>query len=90
MSTPDPTRDLEAATQRVRELSEQVVEQAKKNGLAWMEGYERMLKNLLDLEEQAAKGMGTEWASTLATAHANFVKDTSEVLFSAIRQQLKT
>ncbi|HET6257817.1 MAG TPA: hypothetical protein VFE39_04115 [Pseudonocardia sp.] len=90
MSTPDPTRDLEAATQRVRELSEQVVEQAKKNGLAWMEGYERMLKNLLDLEEQAAKGTGAEWASTLATAHANFVKDTSEVLFSAMRQQLKT
>jgi hypothetical protein len=90
MSTPDPTRDIEAATQRVRELSEQVVEQAKKNGLAWMEGYERMLKNLLDLEEQAAKGTGAEWASTLATAHANFVKDTSEVLFSAMRQQLKT
>jgi hypothetical protein len=90
MSTPDPTRDLEAATQRVRELSEQVVEQAKKNGLAWLEGYERLLKNLLDLEEQAAKGTGAEWASTLATAHANFVKDTSEVLFSAMRQQLKT
>jgi hypothetical protein len=90
MSTPDPTRDIEAATQRVRELSEQVVEQAKKNGLAWMEGYERVLKNLLDLEEQAAKGTGAEWAGTLATAHANFVRDTSEVLFSAMREQLKT
>jgi hypothetical protein len=90
MSTPDPTRDIEAATQRVRELSEQVVEQAKKNGLAWMEGYERVLKNLLDLEEQAAKGPGAEWAGTLATAHANFVRDTSEVLFSAMREQLKT
>jgi hypothetical protein len=90
MSTPDPTRDLEAATQRVRELSEQVVEQAKKNGLAWMEGYERVLKNLLDLEEQAAKGTRAEWASTLASAHANFVRDTSEVVFSAMRQQLKT
>jgi hypothetical protein len=90
MSTPDPMRDLEAATQRVRELSEQVVEQAKKNGLAWMEGYERVLKNLLDLEEQAAKGTGAEWASTLATAHANFVRDTSEVLLSAMSQQLKT
>ncbi|MCU1666024.1 MAG: hypothetical protein QOI36_47 [Pseudonocardiales bacterium] len=90
MSTPDPTRDIEAATQRVRELSEQVVEQAKKNGLAWMEGYERVLKDLLDLEEQAAKGTGAEWAGTLATAHANFVRDTSEVLFSAMREQLKT
>jgi hypothetical protein len=49
-----------------------------------------VLKNLLDLEEQAAKGTGAEWAGTLATAHANFVRDTSEVLFSAMREQLKT
>jgi hypothetical protein len=31
--------DLEAVTQRVRDLSEQVVSQAKKNGLTFLEGY---------------------------------------------------
>jgi hypothetical protein len=87
-STPDAAGDLEAATKRVRELSEQVVAQAKQNGLAWLEGYERVLRNLLDLEEQAAKGTGAEWASTLATTHANFVRETSEVVFGALRQQL--
>jgi len=80
--------DMEAAVQRVRDLGEQVAEQARKNGLAWLEGYERVLRNLLDLEEQAAKGSGAEWASTLATTHANFVRETSEVVFGALRQQL--
>ncbi|GEL18855.1 hypothetical protein [Pseudonocardia asaccharolytica] len=89
MSTPDTT-DVEAATQRVRELSDQVITQAKQNGLAWLEGYEKVLQNLLDLEEQAAKGTGMEWASALATTHANFVRETSEVFFNALRQQFKS
>ena len=89
-TTPDASSDVEAATQRVRELSEQVVAQAKKNGLVWLEGYERMLKQMLDFEEQAAKGTGEEWARTLATTHANFVRETSEVFFGAMREQLKS
>jgi hypothetical protein len=92
MSEPgsDAARDMEAAAKRVRELSEQVVAQAKLNGLAWLEGYERVLKNMLDLEEQAAKGTGADWATTLATTHANFVRETSEVFFASMRDQLKS
>jgi hypothetical protein len=90
MTTPDMSPDLEAATQRVRELSEQVLTQAKQNGLAWLESYERVLRTMLDLEEQAARGTGVEWASSLATAHANFVRETSQAFFGAMREQLKT
>ena len=90
MTGPEMSADMEAAVQRVRDLGEQVAEQARKNGLAWLEGYERVLKNLLDLEEQAAKGSGAEWASTLATTQANFVRSTSEVVLGALRQQLKS
>jgi hypothetical protein len=94
MSTTDTSAaggvDLEAATQRVRDLSEQVMNQAKKNGLTFLEGYERMLKQLLDLEEQAAKGTGQDWATTLATTHANFVRETSQVFFGAMKDQLKS
>ena len=49
-----PEGQLEAAVMRVQELSEQVAAQAKENGLSWLEGYEKVLKNLLDLEEEAA------------------------------------
>jgi hypothetical protein len=58
--------------------------------LIWLEGYERVLKNLLDLQEQAAKSAGADWASTLASTHANFVRETSEVFFNAMREQLKS
>ena len=94
MSTTDSSStagvDLEAVAQRVRDLSEQVMAQAKKNGLTFLEGYERVLKNMLDLEEQAAKGTGQDWATTLATTHANFVRETSEVFLGAARDQLKS
>jgi len=90
MTVPDVSADLEATAKRVKELSDRVAAQAKENGLAWLEGYEKVLKNLLDLEEQAAKGTGIDWATTLATSHANFVRETSEVFFTAVSKQLKS
>jgi hypothetical protein len=87
---PEMPADLQAAAQRVQELSTQVVEKAKENGLAWLEGYERLLKNFLDLEEQAAGNTGADWATSLASTHANFIRETSEVVFGAMRQQLQT
>ncbi len=86
----DAAAELEAAAKRVQELSTQVTDQAKKNGLAWLEGYEKILKNMLDLEEEAAKKSGMDWAQTLATTHANFVRDASEVFFSTLSKQLKS
>jgi hypothetical protein len=81
---------LEAAVMRVQELSEQVAAQAKENGLSWLEGYEKVLKNLLDLEEEAAKTTGVEWATTLATAHAKVVREASDVFFQTLSKQLKS
>jgi hypothetical protein len=82
-------RDIDAAAERVRELSNQVVAQAKQNGLAWLESYERLLESMLDLEEQAAKGTGADWAVTLATTHADFVRQASEVFLKTLREQLE-
>ncbi len=90
MTMPDIPADLDAAAKRVQEVSDQVLAQAKKNGLVWLEGYERILKNMLELEEQAAKRSGVDWATTLATSHANFVRDTSEVFFQSLSSQLKS
>jgi hypothetical protein len=90
MTLPDVSANLDAAAKRVKELSDQVAAQAKKNGLEWLENYEKVLKNMLDLEEQAAKQSGVDWATTLATTHANFVRETSEIFFSAMSKQLKS
>ena len=42
-SIPDVSADLEGAAKRVAELSEQVAVRAKETGLAWLEGYEKVL-----------------------------------------------
>lgn len=89
MTTPDMSAEMDAAAKRVQELGTQVAEQARKNGLAWLEGYEKVLTTMLDLEEQAARQTGNELATTLATSHANFVRATSEVFFSTMGAQLK-
>lgn len=90
MTLPDVSANLDAAAKRVKELGDQVAAQAKKNGLEWLEGYEKVLKNMLDLEEQGAKKSGVDWAATMATTHANFVRETSEIFFSAMSKQLKS
>ncbi len=86
----DSTPDIQAAVQRVQELSSQVTELARKNGLVWLEGYEQVLKNMLDLEQKAADNSGMDWASSLATMHANFVRQTSELFFNTLSAQLKS
>jgi hypothetical protein len=83
------TPDVEQAAQRVRELSERVIEQAKQSGLSWLEAYEKVLESMLRLEQQAAQGTNVEWISTLATAQADFVREVSQVYLDAMRSQLR-
>jgi len=87
-STEGYTPDLEAAAQRVRQLSEKLLETSKKNGLVWLETYEKVLNSMLALEEQAARGTQVDWISTLATTHADFVREVSQAYLNTIRQQL--
>jgi hypothetical protein len=87
--TPSFTPDLEQASQRVRELSERFIDQAKRSGLSWLEAYEKVLESMLRLQQQAAQGTNVEWVSTLATTQADFVREVSQVYLDAMRSQLK-
>ncbi|MCV2487773.1 hypothetical protein OF117_00230 [Geodermatophilus sp. YIM 151500] len=82
--------DIDALTRRVRELSDQVLDQARRNGRAYLEGYERLLDTLLDLERRAAEGSGQDWASALASTHASLVRQTSEMFLGAVRDHLRS
>ena len=87
--TPSFTPDLEQASQRVRELSERFIDQAKRSGLSWLEAYEKVLESMLRLQQQAAQGTNVEWVSALATTQADFVREVSQVYLDAMRSQLK-
>ncbi|HYH26430.1 MAG TPA: hypothetical protein VD834_13875 [Blastococcus sp.] len=82
--------DLAAVSRRLRDLNEQVVSQAKKNGLTFVEGYEQVLEQMLDLEQQTAKGTGQAWVMTLAATHAAVVRETSRVFLGAVEDLLRS
>jgi hypothetical protein len=88
-TTPSYTPDIEQAVQRVRDLSDRMIEMGKQNGLSWLEASEKVLESVLKLEEQAAKGTQLEWVNTLATTHADFVREMSKVYLESVREQLK-
>jgi hypothetical protein len=43
MSTPSVPQDVDKAVKRVKELSDQLIELTKKNGIGWLEAYEKAL-----------------------------------------------
>ena len=82
-------QDADEAVKRVKELSDRMIELTRKNGLAWIEAYERVLKEMLQLQERAAAATQIEWINALATTNADFVREMSTVYFQTVRDQIK-
>jgi hypothetical protein len=66
-----------------------VLELSKENGLVWLEAYEKMLDWVLKLEEDAAKGLGSDWVEKLVSTQADFIRDTLRAFLSALKDRLK-
>ena len=87
-----PTFDMgmaEAATDRIRELNERLIESSKSAGLVALEAYEKSLQSLVDFEEKVASATQLEWVSALASTHAKFIQDVSASYTKAAREVLK-
>ena len=89
MSTPSMPQDADEAVERVREFSERMIEQTTKNGLAWLEAYERVLDRMLRLQERAAAATQIEWINDITAANSDFVREMSTVYFQTVRKQFK-
>jgi hypothetical protein len=89
MSMPSMPKEADAAARRVKELSDRMIELTKKNGLAWLEAYEKVLSNMLQLQERAIASSQTEWINALATTNANFMREMSAAYFKTVREGLK-
>ena len=83
------TQTVEEVTQRTRELNERIITASRQAGETYLRTYERMLKSIADLQEQAGKSSPIEWVSTVATAQANFTRDVAEACATAGRQLVK-
>jgi hypothetical protein len=83
------TQTVEELTDRTRELNERIISAGKQAGETYLRTYERMLKSVADLQEEAGKASPIEWVSTVATAQANFTRDIAEAYAAAGRQLVK-
>ncbi len=89
MSTPSMPQDTDEAVRRVKELSDRLIELTTKNGVSWLEAYEKTLNRMLQLQARAAAASQIEWINTLAAANADFMREMSAVYFQTAREQLK-
>ena len=89
MSTPSLPPDADEAVKRVKELSDRLIELTKKNGVGWLEAYEKSLTRMLELQQRAAAATQIEWINTLAATNADFMREMSAVYFQTVRDQLK-
>ena len=87
--TPNFTPDVEAAAERIKATSERVLELSKENGLIWLQAYEKMLDGVLKLEQDAAKGLGSDWVEKLVSTQADFIREASRAFLSALKDRLK-
>ena len=67
-------RAADAATERIRDLNEQILERIKSGGESALEAYERTLKTVADYQEAAGQ-RGAEWVTGLARAQAEFTRE---------------
>lgn len=86
---PTTSKEADEAAQRVKELSDRMIELTKKNGLTWLEAYEKVLGNMLQLQERAAASSQIEWVNALATTNADFMREMSAAYFKTVREGLK-
>jgi beta-galactosidase/beta-glucuronidase len=89
MSTPGFPQDADEAMNRVKELSDRMIELTQKNGVAWLEAYEKVLDQMVRLQERAAASTQIEWINALTAANAEFMREMSSVYFRTAREQLK-
>jgi hypothetical protein len=81
-------RQVEEATERVRELNERIIDTSRKAGAAYLDSYEKVLKSIADFEERVGSSTQVEWVAAITQAHADFTRDLAKVYASSAREFL--
>jgi hypothetical protein len=84
-----PKIDFDAAADRIRNLNEQVIDQAKKQGNASLDAWEKALQSVVDFEKKAADASQLDFVKALTDAHVKFLTSASDAYLKAAREMLK-
>jgi hypothetical protein len=74
---------------RIRELNERIIENARKAGETYLDAYERALATIAGYEESVAKATPVDWMKTVLEAQANFTREFGDFYASTAREALK-
>jgi hypothetical protein len=83
------TDTAQAATERIRELNERILDYGRNAGLAYLEVYESTLKTFADYQEQVGGAVPVESLASIAKAQANFTRDVVTAYAQNARNLLK-
>lgn len=74
---------------RIRELNERIVENARKAGDTYLDAYERALTTIAGYQESLANATPIDWMQTVLKAQANFTRELGGFYTSTAREALK-
>jgi hypothetical protein len=74
---------------RIRELNERIIENARKAGNTYLDAYERALQTLAGYQDSVAQATPVDWMKTVLEAQAKFTREFADFYASAGREALK-
>jgi hypothetical protein len=90
MATATSTKNqIDATTERIRDLNERIVDAGKQAGGAYLDVYEQTLTSIADYQENVAKPNEVEWVSTIVDAQARFTRELTKLYVNTGRDLLK-
>ena len=81
--------ETEAATERIGELNEQLLDFGRKAGRSWLDAYETAVGTFADYQEKLADSTQVDWIASIAKAQAGVTRDVSRIYASTARELLK-
>lgn len=77
------------AVDRIRELNDRIIENARKAGNTYLDAYESMLNTLVSYQEGLASATPVDWIQNVLEAQANFTRELGNLYASTARDALK-
>ena len=89
MATATTKNQIDATTERIRDLNERILDAGKQAGGVYLDAYEKTLESIADYRENVAKPNDVEWISTVIDAQARFTRELTKVYVDTGRDLLK-
>jgi len=86
MSEPKTNDQADAATERIKQLTDKMLAAASTAGAGVLEAHQKALQGLADFTPREPASAALEWVQALAAVHAKFIEETASAYVTAARE----